>query len=317
MRKAAYPSDYEARQEILDIGRRMYEKNYVAANDGNISCKVGPDALWATPTGVSKGFMRQDQLVKMRLNGTVIQMGALKPSSEIKMHLRLYNENPEIMGVAHAHPPICTSFAIAGLGLDQAIYPEALVNLGTVPCVHYEAPGSQGIPDSVAPFCRDYNAVLLANHGALSWGTTLMEAFFRLESMEHYAMVIMYTGNIIGRANVLSCDQVGELLKIRERLGVTTGGVPPCCAPAATNLRDSVAPPAVCPCGRKSPGCASCGVKAPGEARSVPAAGPAAASVAASAEGTGAEEDMVRLKSEVLKRLEPLMAAAFEGSLKT
>ena len=284
MRKTSYPTDYEARREIVDIGRRMYEKNYVAANDGNISCKVGMDSIWATPTGVSKGFMRQDQMVKMRLDGTIIQGGNLKPSSEIKMHLRLYNENPDIMGVTHAHPPICTSFAIAGIGLDKAIYPEALVNLGTVPCVHYETPGSQGIPDSIAPFCKDYNAVLLANHGALSWGTSLMEAFFRLESMEHYAMVIMYTGNIIGKANVLSCDQVQELLNIRERLGVTCGGIPPCCAPVATNLRDSVALPGVCPCGRKSPGCTSCGVKA-----------------------SGKEEDITYLKNEVLKRLEPLL----------
>jgi L-fuculose-phosphate aldolase len=209
----------------------MYEKNYVAANDGNISCKVGPDRIWSTPTGVSKGFMRQEQLVKMSLDGTIIQAGNLEPSSEIKMHLRLYNENPDIMGVTHAHPPVCTSFAIAGISLDQAIYPEALVNLGVVPCVRYETPGSQGIPDSIAPFCRDYNAVLLANHGALSWGTSLMEAFFRLESMEHYATVIMYTGYIIGKANVLSRDQVQELLKIRERLGMTTGGVPSCYAP--------------------------------------------------------------------------------------
>jgi L-fuculose-phosphate aldolase len=100
--------------------------------------------------------------------------------------------------------------------------------------------------------------------------------------------VIMYTGNIIGKANVLSCDQVQELLKIRERLGVTTGGMPPCCAPAATNLRDSVALPGICPCGRKSPGCTNCGVKASGEP-------------------FGKEEDIIRLKNEVLKRLEPLL----------
>jgi L-fuculose-phosphate aldolase len=156
------------------------------------------------------------------------------------MHLRVYNENPAIMGVTHAHPPVCTSFAIAGLGLSEAIYPEALVNLGTVPCVHYEAPGSQGIPDSIAPFVAAYNAVLLSNHGALSWGESLMEAWFRLESMEHYATILMYTGKIIGHANVLSCEQVQEILKIREKLGISTGGVPPCCAREATNLKDSV-----------------------------------------------------------------------------
>jgi len=235
-----YPNDREAKQLILEIGRRMYTKNFVAANDGNISCKVADDIIWTTPTGVSKGFMPEDSLVKMRLDGTIMSAGDLNPSSEVKMHLRLYNENHKIMGVTHAHPPICTSFAIAGIGLDKAIYPEALVNLGTVPCVHYEAPGSQGIPDSIAPYCMDYNALLLANHGALSWGTSLMEAFFRLEAMEHYAMILMYTGNIIGKANVLSCDQVRELIEIREKLGITTGGIPPC-SEQASNLHDVVA----------------------------------------------------------------------------
>ena len=177
-----YPNDYEAKEIILDIGRRMYDKNFVAANDGNITCKTAPDRIWATPTGVSKGFMKAGELVKMDLSGKVIQQGKLNPSSEIKMHLRIYNENPAVGGVCHAHPPISTSFAIAGISLDKAIYPEALVNLGTVPVVHYEVPGSQGIPDSVAPYCRDYNALLLANHGALAWGASLMEAWYRLEA---------------------------------------------------------------------------------------------------------------------------------------
>ncbi len=218
----------------------MYAKNFVAANDGNISCKVDENTIWTTPTGVSKGFMTEDMLVKLRLDGTVISQGERGPSSEVKMHLRVYNENPEVGGVCHAHPPISTSFAIAGMSLDRAIYPEALVNLGTVPCVHYETPGSQGIPDSVAPYCKDYNALLLANHGALAWGKDLMEAWYRLESTEHYAMVIMYTGNIIGKANVLSCDQVGELVEIRRRMGISSGGIPACTA-RPTNTTDVVA----------------------------------------------------------------------------
>lgn len=235
-----YPTDDEAKKMIVEIGRRMYTKNFVAANDGNISCKVAEDIIWTTPTGVSKGFMSEDQMVKMRLDGVVLSQGERGPSSEVKMHLRIYHENPEAMGVCHAHPPISTSFAIAGLSLDQAIYPEALVNLGTVPCVHYEAPGSQGIPDSIAPYARDYNALLLANHGAVAWGPTLMDAWYRLESTEHYAMVIMYTGNIIGKANVLSCEQVSELIEIRNKLGITSGGVPPCSA-RPTNTQDVLA----------------------------------------------------------------------------
>lgn len=234
-----YPSDMEAKKLIIEIGKRMYSKNMVAANDGNISIKVADDTIWTTPTGVSKGFMKESELVKMKLDGTIVAGGKLKPSSEVKMHLRVYNENPEVGGVTHAHPPVCTSFAIAGIGLDKAIYPEALVNLGTVPCVHYETPGSQGIPDSIAPYCRDFNGVLLGNHGALSWGRDLTEAFYRLESMEHYATVIMYTSSLIGKANVLSCDQVSELLEIRRKLGYTSGGVPACAA-VPTNTKDVV-----------------------------------------------------------------------------
>jgi L-fuculose-phosphate aldolase len=253
-----YPTDSEAKKLIVEIGKRMYAKNFVAANDGNISCKVDDDIIWTTPTGVSKGFMSEDQMVKMRLDGTVLSQGERGPSSEVKMHLRIYNENPEAMGVCHAHPPISTSFAIAGISLDKAIYPEALVNLGTVPCVHYEAPGSQGIPDSIAPYARDYNAILLANHGAVAWGPSLLDAWYRLESTEHYAMVIMYTGNIIGKANVLSCEQVNDLIEIRNKLGITSGGIPPCSA-RPTNTQDVIAghsPVGSSPLLDKSCGCA-------------------------------------------------------------
>lgn len=251
-----YPTDHEAKKLIIEIGRRMYAKNFVAANDGNISCRVDDGIIWATPTGVSKGYMSEDILVKMRTDGTVLLRGELGPSSEIKMHLRIYTENHEAMGVCHAHPPISTSFAIAGIGLDKAIYPEALVNLGTVPCVHYETPGSQGIPDSIAPYARDYNALLLANHGAVTWGSSLMEAWYRLESTEHYAMVIMYTGNIIGKANVLSCKQVDELVEIRTKMGITSGGIPPCAA-CATNTEDVLAGHS--PSGASGLACQSCG----------------------------------------------------------
>ncbi len=235
-----YPTDLEAKRMIVEIGRRMYAKNFVAANDGNISCRVAQDLIWTTPTGVSKGFMQEGELVKMRLDGTVMSRGALAPSSEVKMHLRIYQENPDAWGVCHAHPPVSTSYAIAGISLDKAIYPEALVNLGTVPCVHYEPPGSQGIPDSVAPYARGYNALLLANHGVVAWGPSLMEAWYRLEATEHYAMILMYTGNIIRKANVLSCEQVDELIEIRKKLGITSGGVPPCSA-RATNTEDVLA----------------------------------------------------------------------------
>ncbi len=236
--KFRYLSDYEAKKTIIEIGKRMYDKGFVASNDGNISCKVGPNTIWTTPTGVSKGFMTPDMLVKMNFDGKVL-MGKMKPSSEVKMHIRVYKENPDVMAVTHAHPPVATSFAIAGISLDRAILPEAVVNLGSVPIAHYATPGTQDVPDSIAPYCNTHNAVLLANHGALSWGKDLIEAYHRLESLEYYATVLMYTGRIIGRANELSCNQVEELITIREKLGITSGGTPPC-AVSATNTSDVV-----------------------------------------------------------------------------
>jgi L-fuculose-phosphate aldolase len=233
-----FPSDREACQLIIEIGRRMYDKNFIAANDGNISCRVSPDELWATPTGVSKGFMKEDELIKLRLDGTVLRQGPLKVSSEIKMHLRVYRENPGTGGVTHAHPPFCTSFAIAGLPIDSALCSEVVLTLGVVPCVHYETTGSQGIPDSIAPYCRDYNAVLLANHGALSWGKDLTEAWYRLESMEHFAKIQVLCEKLIGKTNLLSKDQVAALIKIRENLGVSSGGFPSRYADKPQNLTD-------------------------------------------------------------------------------
>jgi len=232
----SYMSDFEAKKAILEVGKRMYAKGFVAANDGNISCKAGPDTFWTTCTGVSKGFMTQDMLVKMDMKGKIL-FGQRKPSSEVKMHMRVYEENPEVMAVTHAHPPVATSFAIAGIGLDKAVLPEAVVQLGSVPVARYATPGTQEVPDSIAPFCQDYNGVLLANHGALSWGTDVFQAFYRLESIEYYAQILMYTGNILGKQNELSCGQVDELMGIREKLGLGSGGAPSC-AVHASNTKD-------------------------------------------------------------------------------
>jgi len=222
-----YPSDFEAKKAILEVGRRMYAKNFVASNDGNISCKVSEKTLWCTPTGVSKGFMTDEMLVLMDLDGNVLR-GTWKPSSEMKMHLRVYNENPEIKAVVHAHPPVSTSFAIAGIPLNRAILTEAVMGIGEIPVAPYAMPGTQEVPDSIAPFVKTHNGCLLANHGALTWGNDVMEAWMRMESVEYYATVSMYTGNIIGQANELTCEQVDRLIERRTNSGITTGGRPQC-----------------------------------------------------------------------------------------
>lgn len=226
-RNLGYIAERRTAEEICNIGKRMYDRNYVAANDGNISVRIDEDAVLCTPTGVSKGFMTPNMLVKVNLKGEQIS-GNYKPSSELRMHLRIYNENPKVSAVTHAHPPVATAYAIAGIDLDKAILPEAVILLGIVPVAPYATPGTEEVPDSIAPFCKGYNAVLLANHGALTWGRDLTEAYHRMESLEHYATILMYTSNIIGKANELSCDQIDRLIKIREELGIRTGGKPVC-----------------------------------------------------------------------------------------
>ncbi len=220
-----YPAEKEAREEILEIGRRMYAKGFAAANDGNISCLVGPNSLWTTPTGVSKGFMTAAQLVKTDRLGRIKSGG--KPSSELLMHLRVYDENPEVKAVVHAHPPAATAFACAGLALDKPVLAEAVVQLGQVPVAPFALPGTREVADAIAPFCRDYNALLLANHGALTWGRSLTEAWYRMETLEYYAVLLMLTGTLPAPAKSLGPQEVERLLACRQALGIGGPGIPP------------------------------------------------------------------------------------------
>ncbi|NGP45775.1 class II aldolase/adducin family protein [Bacillaceae bacterium SIJ1] len=221
--KQTYLSDDAAKDMICDIGRRVYQKNFVAANDGNLSIKVGENEVWTTPTGVSKGFMTPDMLVKVDLTGKILE-GTRKPSSELKMHLRVYRENAEVTAVVHAHPQAATAYAMAGVSLDRAYSPEGVILLGKVPVASYATPGTEEVPDSVAPFCNDYNAVLLANHGALTWGRDMIEAYYRMESLEHYSMTLLHTKKITNQLEELSAERLAELINIRERMGIKTGG---------------------------------------------------------------------------------------------
>ena len=220
-------TDEQAKALILEVGRRMFERQYVAANDGNISIRTEENRIWVTPAGVSKGYMTEDQLVCVALDGTVLE-GTAKPSSETKMHLRVYQENPDVGSVVHAHPVVATTFSIARIPLDVAIMTESVIGLGVVPVADYATTGTQGVPDSVAPFCKEYNACLLANHGALTWGKDAMQAYYRMETLECYAAIMMNLGYLNQPPCVLNRSQVEELLEIRKNLGVTSGGIPRC-----------------------------------------------------------------------------------------
>ena len=218
-------SEKKAKKAILDIGQRMYVRNFVAANDGNISIRTGENEVWATPTGVSKGFMKKKMLVKVDLEGNVLE-GTKKPSSELKMHLRAYQENPELLSVCHAHPPICTCFAIAGIPLDVPVLAEAVITLGDVPVAPYAELGSKEVPEVIAPYCHTHNGVLLANHGAVTWAEDPYSAYYRLESMEYYANILMITGKSLKEQNTLTEEQVERLLAMREKFGIKRGGRP-------------------------------------------------------------------------------------------
>lgn len=225
MSRSGYMSEKKAKKAILDIGQRMYVRNFVAANDGNISIRTGENEVWATPTGVSKGFMKKKMLVKVDLEGNVLE-GTRKPSSELKMHLRAYQENPELLSVCHAHPPICTCFAIAGIPLDVPVLAEAVITLGDVPVAPYAELGSKEVPEVIAPYCHTHNGVLLANHGAVTWAEDPYSAYYRLESMEYYANILMITGKILKEQNTLTEEQVERLLAMREKFGIKRGGRP-------------------------------------------------------------------------------------------
>lgn len=218
-------TDQEAKQVILEIGRRMYQKDMVVANDGNISIKVSEHEIWATPTGVSKGFMTEEMLVKVDDQGSKLE-GTWKTTSEFRMHMRVYEKNPAVRAVVHAHPLVATAFAIAGIPLDHPILAEGVVQMGCVPVAPYATPGTEEVPDSIAPYCRDYNGVLLAHHGVLTWGEDPFQALYRLESIEYYAKITVMTREILSSEKELNHEQIHALLDTRKKLGILSGGLP-------------------------------------------------------------------------------------------
>lgn len=191
--------EQEIREEICGIGRRMYGRRMVAANDGNISVRLSDDAVLCTPTGVSKGFMRPEQLCKIDLSGKVLEAAeGFGPSSEVKMHLRVYQKRPDIKAVVHAHPIFATSFAVMGRALDSPIMPEVIVNFGKVPLAPYGTPSTAEIPDAIEPYLQDYQAILLEHHGALTWAKDLQTAYMKMESVEFYAELLYRTTQLGG-----------------------------------------------------------------------------------------------------------------------
>ena len=206
----------EAVSKIIEVGRRMYAREFVAANDGNISCLIGKNRVLATPTNVSKGHMTPEMLIESDLSGNRLS-GTYMPTSELKIHLAIYKNSPDVGAVVHAHPAFATSFAVAGIPLDKPTLSEAVLILGDVPVMPYAMPGTSALSDGIIPYLSGRNGLLLANHGAVTWGRDLTFAWHAMEALEHYARITLYSQYILKQANVFTQAEVAELQRRRAQ----------------------------------------------------------------------------------------------------
>lgn len=206
------------RADVVEVGRRMYARGYTASNDGNISVRLGPDRLLMTPKGVCKGFMSPDMMCITDMNGQKLE-GARDPSSEMLMHLEVYRQRQDVRAVVHAHPPTATGFAVAGIPLNRAVLAEVLTTLGSIPIAEYATPSTSELPEAVRRYIRAHDGMLLANHGALTVGPNLFSAYFKMETIEHFAHISL-VARLLGRENLLARAEVDRLQGLRGTYGV-------------------------------------------------------------------------------------------------
>ena len=211
-------NEWKARETICEVGRRLYNRGFAAANDGNITVRLGEGRFLCTPTGVSKGFMKPDELAVVDAEGNQLS-GKMKRSSEALLHLAIYKERAEIGGVLHCHPPHATAFAIAREPIPKCVLPEVEVFLGEVPIADYETPGTQQFADTILPYVRDCNTIILANHGTVAFAKDLMTAYFNTEIIDAYCRMLLLARQL-GPISYIGEKHVGELLDMKKRLGI-------------------------------------------------------------------------------------------------
>ncbi|MGH9720063.1 MAG: class II aldolase/adducin family protein [Bryobacteraceae bacterium] len=211
-------TEKELRQDIVDVGKLVYQKGWVAANDGNITIRLDQDRILATPTGVSKGMMHVDDLIIVDMQGNKIE-GRKERTSEILMHLTVYGMRSDIRSVVHAHPPVATGFAAAGKPLTNALLPEVIIGLGCVPLAAYGLPGTPELTEPMLPFIPKYDAIMMGNHGAVCYGEDVYKAFFKMETVEHFARISL-VAELLGGPTVLPRVEVDKLFDSRTRYGV-------------------------------------------------------------------------------------------------
>lgn len=213
-------TEKEHRQSIVEIGRLIYQKGWVASNDGNISIRLAEDRILSTPTGVSKGMMTVDDLIVCNAEGKKIE-GKRERTSEILMHTTVYSLRPDVQAVVHAHCPMATGFAVAGRPLNTALLPEVVVALGCVPLAGYGLPGTPELSDVLTPYIPKYDALLMANHGVVCYAEDVYKAFFKMETVEHFARIAL-VAELLGGGRALPRQEVERLFDARNRYGVTS-----------------------------------------------------------------------------------------------
>jgi L-fuculose-phosphate aldolase len=211
-------SEWDAREQICEIGRRLWQRQYVEASAGNISYRLSDGRILATPTMISKGFMQPDDLVILDRDGNQLA-GRRRKTSEILVHLAILAHRPDIRCVVHSHAPHATAFAITSGTLPKCIHPEIELFLGEVPIAPYETPGTQRVADSLLPYLRDYNVFLLASHGLVAAGTGILDAYWKTEIVDAYCRLLILSRSI-GEPNRLNVDQMSELMEIKQNLGI-------------------------------------------------------------------------------------------------
>jgi len=215
-------NEYKIRQEICEIGKRIWQKGFCAGNEGNHSVKVEENRYLCTPTGLSKGFLDPEDIIVTDAEGQQIEPNARgrRPTSEIKVHLAIYKARPDVTAVIHSHPPHATTFAIAGIPLPEAVHPEAEVFLGKVRTAKFAMPSTHDLPNSLLPLIGpETNSLLMGNHGSVSFSTTLIDAYYKLEILDAYCRILLLVHQL-GKINFLNRDEMTGLLKVKQNFGL-------------------------------------------------------------------------------------------------
>jgi L-fuculose-phosphate aldolase len=216
----------QIRADIVEAGRRLYARSYIASNDGNISARLDDRRLIATPKGVSKGFMTPDMLVIVDYDGNKVS-GERDASTELPMHLEIYRNRHDANAVVHAHPPIATGFAVAGIPLTRAVLAEVITTLGSIPIAAYGTPSTSELPEAVRKYIKAHDGMLLANHGAVTCGNDVLGAYYKMETIEHFARISL-VARMLGREHLISREEVERLQGLRGMYGIPSPA--PLCA---------------------------------------------------------------------------------------